>query len=326
MANYNVDALPPSLSKFVPASRGVDYRHTLPGRLKVGKLTKVLQKLDAYAASPERRFSPKDAAAAAKSIRRHVQDCSRKTKALQAQLEKSAEDNFLFRFHAVIGDYARVVCKALKESRPPRMLVGSWEDIVGALDKEEEKAARGIPSNKVHKQVEACVYALQKEHYPIDVDTALLAMRTYARRNYICHGEADQMIDKGDFKAAAKILLRQFLLFFWSWRTYEDNAIELPFLKPSQDLDKSPAREEPLADPPVGQVEPAAPARQQLQSQTPSRNPRGSTKRLASEQAEEPPSKRRKSGKTDKMAASTSKQQGGRRFKRPTGARRGKSS
>lgn len=208
MANYNVDALPPSLSKFVPASRGVDYRHTLPGRLKVGKLTKVLQKLDAYAASPERRFSPKDAAAAAKSIRRHVQDCSRKTKALQAQLEKSAEDNFLFRFHAVIGDYARVVCKALKESRPPRMLVGSWEDIVGALDKEEEKAARGIPSNKVHKQVEACVYALQKEHYPIDVDTALLAMRTYARRNYICHGEADQMIDKGDFKAAAKILLR----------------------------------------------------------------------------------------------------------------------
>lgn len=248
------------------------------------------------------------------------------------------------------------MCHGIGKTKRPHSLNGPWIDIARTLDKQEkEEAARGTSSNvqsgsSVREEVEYCIKKLQDWGYKdIDVDTALLAMRTYARRNYICHGETRQMIEAKDFRAAAKILkhdnehldellpedekhladkYRAILSFYWRWYTYNNRAMELTLVKPSQPVKsityKSRGSKKPLTDLHAGKGKPAASTRQRVSSQTPSRKSSGSTKRPASEQAEEPPSKRRKSGKT-KMATGTSKQQGGRRFKRPTKARRSKS-
>ncbi|KAL9611153.1 MAG: hypothetical protein Q9167_004175 [Letrouitia subvulpina] len=115
------------------------------------ELNWVLAQLEAYAASdsPKRRFSPKDAAAAARSIRRHVTDCSEKTKALEAELLKSTEDNNRYRFHAAIGDYAEAVCDAIKKNRYARSLEESWDDIVCTLDEQKKEDATQGTSSKV---------------------------------------------------------------------------------------------------------------------------------------------------------------------------------
>lgn len=133
-------------------------------------------------------------------------------------LSERTDDNRLFRFHAHLGDYAGVLCDALKEpdnKHSSSVLSQPWTLIVSAIDEYDKKLADWHASD----QRDRCPYSVHLDTIrhrvqqlsdigftDLDIDTALFAIRSYARRNFISHGGAFDLHKKKDFVGLAKYL------------------------------------------------------------------------------------------------------------------------
>ena len=154
---------------------------------------------------------------AVRCIDRYVRETTSDLNTLQLNLKKRTDDNGLFRFHAHLADYAGAWCGALKgcDDKPTMISSQPWTIIVKAIDKGQDQLPAWEASDQ-HSARPHCLYleALQVrvQHLVddgwtfLDLDLALFAIRTYARRNYICHGGVFDLFKSNNFAGLAKYI------------------------------------------------------------------------------------------------------------------------
>ena len=133
-----------------------------------------------------------------RTIDRFVRETTSDSNTALSELSSRTRDTRLFRFHAHLGDYAGNVCNLLKENEQfSNFLSREWTKTAKALDAHQDRVtswtARGRRSPEpTCPEMDAIEVAVQQiidaGTTELDTDTALLAIRTYARRNFIGHG------------------------------------------------------------------------------------------------------------------------------------------
>ena len=125
-----------------------------------------------------------------------------------------SEDARIYRFHAHLGDFSACVCDALKEGEDSNSpLKRPWTTIVEALDQEDKKVVASEASNHTTRRVKTPMRdAIERRviilnrlgHTDVDIDIALFAIRTYARRNFVAHGNTFGLYKSGDCAGLAQ--------------------------------------------------------------------------------------------------------------------------
>lgn len=126
-------------------------------------------------------------------------------------------DAELYRFNIEMGDHAAVMCSALKGVLGLTDLKQPWISILRHLNDEKRlvtdwKASSADlpePDTPFTDDLEASVAALVAGGLAdLDFDLALFAIRTYARRNALCHGRTEDLSKSGKFANLAEYLPR----------------------------------------------------------------------------------------------------------------------
>ena len=132
-----------------------------------------------------------------------------------------AYDLRLYRFHAHPGDYAGALCKSLKElwenkRKSSKILSQPWTTIMETSDKHHDKVTTWIASGRDGSKPrcpamdairEGVIILDDKGFKDVDVDLALYAIRSYARRNFVCHGQLSDLDQSNDFAGLAKCIV-----------------------------------------------------------------------------------------------------------------------
>lgn len=175
-----------------------------------------------------------------RTIDRFVRETTSDYNTALRELSSRTQDTRLFRFHAHLGDYAGHVCNLLKGDKQscPRLLLGTWTKIVKALDAHPDRVtswtARGCPGPEpLCPEMDAIVFRVKEivdaGTTDLDIDLALFAIRSYARRNVIAHsGLQDRSLSNdsaglaayidNDFKLLEEILPDDEKLMVDKWR------------------------------------------------------------------------------------------------------------
>ena len=142
-----------------------------------------------------------------RTIDRYVRETTSDYNTALCELSSRTRDTRLFRFHAHLGDYAEHVCNLLKgldKKSPVKVLKRPWTDIVDILDTHQDSVAAWIASgyqgpqpicpemDAIELRVSQIIEAGTTE---LDIDLALFAIRSYARRNFIAHGGTFELDD-----------------------------------------------------------------------------------------------------------------------------------
>ncbi|KAL8761163.1 MAG: hypothetical protein Q9184_002692 [Pyrenodesmia sp. 2 TL-2023] len=181
------------------------------------ELERLVAKLDNFAANPnEHSFTPADAAALSSCIKGDVRKTDLEFNEVNQALRTQVKDNQAYRLHAIFGDYCGMICKRLKSGGGRSSLTGEWPVISKDLDEEEESIAAwqrsgGAPAHEPRcprrQTVIRLVNRIRQEGWTdIDLKTALLAIRTYARRCFIFHGETEKLLATEDQAGLARFL------------------------------------------------------------------------------------------------------------------------
>ena len=139
---------------------------------------------------------------AVRCMDRFIRETTLDLNSARQDLSKQTDDNRLFRFHSQLGDYAGALCTALKEhddKQTSSTLSQPWTLIVKAIDEFDQQLIAWRASGRTGTypyslHLEAIKGRVQQLVYlgftGLDLDIALFAMRSYARRNFISHGES----------------------------------------------------------------------------------------------------------------------------------------
>ena len=135
---------------------------------------------------------------AVRTMDRYIRETIFETNSVRRDLMDLNNDNRLYRFHAHLGDYAGAICNELKNSGKTPHLSRAWILLVKDLDEFDSKVARWIdrgrhgkaPTSEVMLAIRKRVQELIDGGFDLDIDTALHAIRSYARRNLVSHGGA----------------------------------------------------------------------------------------------------------------------------------------
>ena len=149
-----------------------------------------------------------------RTIDRFVRETTSDYSTALRELSSRTHDTRLFRFHAHLGDYAGGLCDTLKESgsSTSSILSGPWTLIVKTIDDYQDSVAswkaRGCkdsePSCPVMDALEVRVQEIIDSGLTdLDIDLALFAIRSYARRNSIAHGEIFDLYQSKQFAGLA---------------------------------------------------------------------------------------------------------------------------
>ena len=173
---------------------------------------------EAIPESDEHLSSSIEKANVVRTIDRFVRETTSEYGTALRELSSRTHDTRLFRFHAHLGDYAGTLCDSLKDKElfpPSPILSRPWTEIVEAIDNCQDLVtswnASGCkgpePSCPEMDLLEVRVQQLINEgHTILDRDLALFAIRSYARRNFIAHGETFALYHSEDFAGLAKYL------------------------------------------------------------------------------------------------------------------------
>ena len=173
---------------------------------------------EAIPESDEHLSSSIEKANVVRTIDRFVRETTSEYGTALRELSSRTHDTRLFRFHAHLGDYAMALCDSLKDKElfpPSPILSRPWTEIVEAIDNCQDLVtswnASGCkgpePSCPEMDLLEVRVQQLIKEgHTILDRDLALFAIRSYARRNFIAHGETFALYHSEDFAGLANYL------------------------------------------------------------------------------------------------------------------------
>lgn len=149
-----------------------------------------------------------------RTIDRFVRETTSEYGTALRELSSRTHDTRLFRFHAHLGEYPGVLCKLLKEHKQSGSTILSrpWTEIVKALDRCEERVAswnasgcKGLePSCPERDMLEVRVQEIIDAGFTdLDLDLALFAIRSYARRNFIAHGGTFDLYQSKKFAGLA---------------------------------------------------------------------------------------------------------------------------
>ena len=153
-----------------------------------------------------------------RTIDRFVRETTSEYGTALRELSSRTYDTRLFRFHAHLGDYAGALCTILKDSKqfsPSPILSRPWTEIVKAIDDGQDRVtswnASGCKGPELScpemDLLEVRVQQLIKAgHAILDRDLALFAIRSYARRNFIAHGEIYGLNRSGNFAGLANYI------------------------------------------------------------------------------------------------------------------------
>ena len=173
---------------------------------------------EAIPESDEHLGSSIEKASVVRTIDRFVRETTSEYGTALRELSSRTHDTRLFRFHAHLADYAGALCKLLKDSKQfssSHTLSRPWIEIVEAIDKCQDLVtswnASGCkgpePSCPEMDLLEVRVQQLIKEGYTIlDRDLALFAIRSYARRNFVSHGEIFALHQSKEFAGLANYI------------------------------------------------------------------------------------------------------------------------
>ena len=135
-----------------------------------------------------------------RTLDRYVRETTSEYGTALRELSSRTHDTLLFRFHAHLGDYAGDLCKLLKDDKhsSSTVLSGTWTKIVKALDDCDKRVASWNASGckgpepscpeKDRLKVRVQKLIINEGFTDLDMDLALFAIRSYARRNFIAHG------------------------------------------------------------------------------------------------------------------------------------------
>lgn len=149
-----------------------------------------------------------------RTIDRYVRETTSEYGTALSELSSRTDDARLFRFHAHLGDYAGALCELLKKDTQSSSadLSGPWTKIVEAIDDCEDRVAswnasgcKGPePSCPEMDTLEVRVQEIIDMGFTdLDCDLALFAIRSYARRNFIAHGEIFDLYQSKQFAGLA---------------------------------------------------------------------------------------------------------------------------
>ena len=133
---------------------------------------------------------------------RYIRETTLELNSARRDLSEQASDTRLFRFHAHLGDFAGALCSALQDKKRTPLLLDAWTKIVTGLDEFDKRVAdweakgqlNARPHSALRGAIEDRVHQLVQVGFDLDIDLALHAIRSYARRNFISHGEAREKI------------------------------------------------------------------------------------------------------------------------------------
>ena len=149
-----------------------------------------------------------------RTIDRFVRETTSEYGTALRELSSRTHDTRLFRFHAHLGDYAGELCGLLKDDKhsSSTILSGTWTNIVKALDDYDKRVASWNasgckspePSCPEKGRLEVRVQKIIDAGFTdLDMDLALFAIRSYARRNFIAHGGTLDLDQSKDFAGLA---------------------------------------------------------------------------------------------------------------------------
>lgn len=155
-----------------------------------------------------------EAVNAVRCIDRYVRETTSELNTVRRDLSSRTDDNRLFRFHAELGDYAGAMCTLLKDFRGPSLIRSQpWTIVIDTIDKEEADLAAWTASDQSSSRPH-CLYLealkarvaqlIREGQTTLDLDLALFAIRSYARRNFICHSKVFDLVSSNDFAKLAE--------------------------------------------------------------------------------------------------------------------------
>ena len=162
-------------------------------------------------------FTRTDASDAVRCIDRYVMETGSESRTTNLALSTMAGDAELYRLYAVVGDLAQKLCEDLKDSISAPLLKQQWTIILPKLDEEEGartawEASSEAPRPERPKTPFMDVLALAVRTLnvngmtDVDLDLALFAIRTYARRNSLFHGKSIDLLKSKRFAELARYL------------------------------------------------------------------------------------------------------------------------
>lgn len=155
---------------------------------------------------------------AVRCMDRFIRETTLDLNSARRDLSKRTDDNRLFRFHSQLGDYAGALCTALKEpdkSQTSSVLSQPWTMIVKAIDKYYQQltawvasGATGTVPYSVHLDAikSRLTELVELGFADLDLDIALFAIRSYARRNFIAHGKSFDLYMGENYAGLAEYL------------------------------------------------------------------------------------------------------------------------
>ena len=174
------------------------------------ELYRLVARLAEFAAngSDEHPFTPTEASNAVRCLDQYVRETASETEMANSEISRMAQDTRLFRFHAALGDFSAYICNAIKAGKNSQ-ISEPWTVIVSQLDREEEARIAWEASDQTsNRPFSAFTEALQDRINDLQVDgwddmdmeIALLAVRSYARRNFIAQSKAYDLIASKNFQ------------------------------------------------------------------------------------------------------------------------------
>ena len=186
----------------------------LPGSTR--ELYRLFARLAGFASgSDPHSFTTEDASDAIQCIDRYVMETALDINAVSRDLAIMTGDAELYRFHAAIGDYAQVLCDSLREADAPPYLKQPWTILLPKLNDEERRltaweassADLPRPQTPYMDALDVRVVSLVANGLTdLDIDLALFAARTYARRNSLFHGRTFDLFKSGKYAELAECL------------------------------------------------------------------------------------------------------------------------
>ena len=150
-----------------------------------------------------------------RTMNRFIRETLSERTALLDELTSRTHDTSVFRFHAHLGDYAGALCALLKEKKMP-ILSRPWTSIVPGLDECDKKVASWmasgstgpVPSCPEKDEIVVRVDELIRKsgRIELDIDLALFAIRSYARRDFVSHGQIFDLRQSGNLAGLARYL------------------------------------------------------------------------------------------------------------------------
>ena len=160
-------------------------------------------------------FTPTEASNAVRCLDQYVRETASETEMTYSEISRMDQDTRLFRLPATLGEFSGYICTAIRAGKDSLISTKPWTVKVPELDKEEEARiaweasdqTSNRPCSSFTEALQDPVNDLQVAGWnDLDMEIALLAVRSYARRAFIAHSKAYDLDTSNNFQEIGQYL------------------------------------------------------------------------------------------------------------------------